>query len=576
VPAGGRFTIAAVFKAFDKVTAPVSRMTNKIQKSQRRIRNSLRKTNMALKRVGKTARSTFGVAGMAGAIAAAALAMGAVVTKGADFEQAIVGAGSRFKNELGKPIVKGTAAFKELADEARRVGEVTEFTATEAAGGLNFLAKAGFSAQSSLKLLGPIVDLATASELDLARAADIASDALGAFGRGSDDPTQLQRNFIDLSDKMAKTVNTANLGMEELFETIKKGGPAATAAGVPLETFLAITGQLSNAGLKASDAGTALKNVFLQLAKGSVQKDLGRLGVATKELETGELRDFADIMDDLQESIGGKSKITQAGILDQLFGKRGITAVATILATGVDGFRKYREAIEGAAGTTREMAKILRDTTRGELNVMNSAIESLALTLFELNSEDISRVIAQITEAAREAAAFAKANPEIILTAEKIAGVGLAFLVVGGIAAVVGAGVAFIFAHPVALALGAAAAAAALLLANLERIKKLGTDFFETSLLQKLALVSRFISGGAGSGFVGLSQLGGDEERKPAEFPQPAPRSEGATFTERVTEMLQTARHELRITGDTDRAELDTRPTVAGGLRISLEPSGGL
>ena len=569
MPAGGRFTIAAIFKGVDRISSPITRGANAVMLQSRRMRKALGKVDRTLKRVGKTAKSAFGVAGIAGVVAGAALALGAVVTKGADFEQALVGAGARFRDEFNQPIIKGTELFERLGKEARKVGAETEFTATQAAGGLEFLAKAGFSAQSSLKLLNPIVDLATASGLDLARAADIASDALGAFGKGDKDPTTLQRNFIDLSDKMAKTVNTANLGMEELFETIKKGAPSATAAGVPMETFLALTGQLSNAGLKASDAGTALKNVFLQIAKPSVQRDFARLGVSVKDLGTGEMRDFADILEDLQKSIGSESKITQAGILDQLFGKRGITAVSTILSTGIDRFRAYRDAVSDAAGTTRQMAAILRDTVRGELNTMSSAIEGLTLSLFAANAEGFSALIEGVTTAARAMQQFSDQNQELVGTTGKVLGVGVLALVIAGLTTLLALGLSAIGLP--GLIAGAVTAAVAVIISQLDNIKKWFTDFFASNLFEKALRLAAFALPGNFTFMPGEAAPGSDT---PFEFPNPPPRSEGSSFASSLQEIITKSENLLTIRDETGRAELDKRPVVAGGLRLNLESSG--
>jgi TP901 family phage tail tape measure protein len=539
------------------VTRPVTRMGNRIRRTTRQIGGGLQRLNAKLRATGKIATSAFGVAGIAGAMLVAQQAIGAVVMKGAELEQTLVGAAARF----GEGITKNTERFQELEDLARQIGATTEFTANEAAGGLNFLAKAGFNAAQSMELLPGLVDLATASELDLARASDIASDAIGAFGLQVDDAAQLGVNFRRVSDAMAKTVNSANTDMEQLFETIKTGAPAATAAGTSMETFLALTGQLAGAGVKASQAGTILKNIFTKLADEKVQRQLKQMGISVTD-NSGNLRDFADILEEIDtKSAGGLKRLTQ---FNELFGLRGVTGVAVLAGQGADKLREFRGELLRSEGETARLAKQLRDTRQGQLKTLNSAVESLTLSFSKANDSGIGSMIGGLTNAVRAMDAFIQRNPDmarLVATLLLLVGVGLAIAAIfTGVAAAVG----FVASSTAALiALGVTAALTfANWVANLEVVKGTLDEIFLS--------FSRF---GEGSGVIDRvyrfgRSLFGAEEASGMEGPD-------ARTQRSIEESRQSSTATLTIKDESGRAELKDAGQ-APGIGLVLEPSGAL
>ena len=125
---------------------------------------------------------------------------------------------------------------------------------------------AGFNAEQAMKMLPGITSLATVANVDLARATDIASDALGAFNLMTNDTVQLQKNLNRVNDVSAKTTTMFNTDLNALFESVKAGASTFTAAGQSMESFNALVGVMSNAGVKGSESGTSLRNVMLRLA----------------------------------------------------------------------------------------------------------------------------------------------------------------------------------------------------------------------------------------------------------------------------------------------------------------------
>jgi len=397
-----RFSVEAIFKAVDKVTAPVTRMQNRVSKLTRSMRNNFDKLNRSVNKFGDGIKK--GAIAATAALALTSGAMANVIMAGAEFEQTLVSAAAKFPGEIRK----GTEAFKQLEDAARKTGATTEFTATQSAQALNFLAMAGFNAEQSVSALPGVVNLATAASVDLATATDVATDSLGAFGLMSKDASQLGLNLARVNDVIAKTTTTANTTVESLFETIKDGAPVATSAGASLETFAALAGELANAGIKGTRAGTTLKNMFLTIAAPTTEaaKIFKRLGIQTRDAN-GDMLDIVDVLGSLNKSLAGLGTAEKSGVLEGIFGKIPIAGVNVLLQSGSDRLKEYRKELENASGASATMANVMRNTLQGRLNSLTSAIEGVKLTMFSMTEGPLNDVVIRMTE-------WVRANEKLI------------------------------------------------------------------------------------------------------------------------------------------------------------------
>ena len=173
--------------------------------------------------------------------------VGAVETA-MDFEQAMskVQAITRSNGE----------AMQKLTDNARMLGETTQFSATQAAQAMSYLGMAGWDANQIIGGMPGLLALAAAGGTDLARTADIVSDDLTAFGLSADQAGHM-------ADVFAVTVTRTNTNVEMLGETMKYAAPVAKAFGASMEETAALAGIMANSGIKASQAGTSLRAGFL-------------------------------------------------------------------------------------------------------------------------------------------------------------------------------------------------------------------------------------------------------------------------------------------------------------------------
>lgn len=399
-----RFTVEGRFTAVDKMSRVVKKIQGKIGKFSKGATSGIKDVGRMFTKfkVGFIAAG----AALAGAFVAAGAAMKSVVDAGLDFEQQMASASAKF----GPEVSKGTEAFEELKEAAKDVGATTEFTATEAAGGLVFLAKAGFESEQAIAALPGLVDLATASELDLARASDIASDALGAFGLASEDAETQAENLARINDVLAATSTSANTDVDQLFETMKQSGKVATASGASIETWAAFAGTMAQETIKGGRAGRSMKTMFLNLA-GATPKAEAALAKLNTEIgdDQGNMRDMIDIVEDLNKGFEDFGEVETQSLMKDLFGKEGITGATTILDKGAPALREYRRELENANGATGDMAEVMRDTTKGDIAGMNSAIEAMKLEIFEVVKGPLRAMVSGLTD-------WARANKDVIAT----------------------------------------------------------------------------------------------------------------------------------------------------------------
>ena len=185
-----------------------------------------------------------------------------------------------------------------LRDKAREMGSKTKFSAEEAAEAMNYMAMAGWKTEDMLNGIDGIMNLAAASGEDLATTSDIVTDALTAFGLKAEDAK-------DFSNVLAATAANANTNVAMMGESFKYAAPTAGALGYSIEDVALAIGLMGNAGIKASQAGTSLNNIFTRMAKEPTEAEtaMNRLGLSLYDSE-GKMYSFREIMEMMRKSFG--------------------------------------------------------------------------------------------------------------------------------------------------------------------------------------------------------------------------------------------------------------------------------
>lgn len=370
-------------------------------------------------------------------------------------------------NKVSALTQASTQDMSKMREEAKRLGIETQFSASEAADAMGFLGMAGWKTNQILKGTPALLNLAAASQTELARTADIASDIMGAFQISAKDTGHV-------ADVLAATTASANVNLEMLAESFKDAGPVARMAGASLKDTAVAIGFLGNIGIKGTKAGTALKNMFIRLASptGAAATMIERLGLKVAD-SSGNLLPYADILADLagkMTNLGTREKIK---VLDAIFGKRVIAGAAALTddIRGVNsGFRELSESLSNVNGRAEKMAEIMMKGAPGSIKRFLSALEGLQIALGEAGlTSAISSVLIKLTGFLRK---MADANPETLKWIMAILGVvavlGPLIFIAGQVAIAIGAlipviislggALMFLAANPIVLIIAAIAA----------------------------------------------------------------------------------------------------------------------
>lgn len=267
--------------------------------------------------------------------------------------------------------------FKLLSDAAKEAGSTTQFSATQSAEALNYLALAGNDAQTSVSLLPTVLNAAAAGGLELGYASDLITDSMSALGLETKDTT----TFVD---QLTMTSQKSNTSMGQLGEAILTvGGTAKKLKGGTVELTTAL-GILADEGTKGSEAGTALRNIILSLAAptNTAAKELKKLGVSAYDTN-GNFRSLDDIFIDLHKSTDNLSESAKNQAFTKIFNKNDLKAVETMLASCGGRFDELSGAIENSAGAAEETAKTMNMNLKGAITTLGSALEGMGIAIYE-------------------------------------------------------------------------------------------------------------------------------------------------------------------------------------------------
>ena len=339
----------------------------------------------------KEFKSTLGSLGtVAGsALKGAATAVAAATTAVGGLAAASVKVGSNFESSMSQvaatmglttaDIANGSEEFEILAQAAKDAGATTAFSASQASEALNYLALAGYDAQTAADALPAVLNLAAAGSMDLAYASDLATDAMAALGIEASN-----ENLTRFGDEMAKTASKANTSVAQLGEAILTvGGTAKSLAGGTTELNAAL-GVLANRGIKGSEGGTALRNVILSL---SAPTDKAADAMKSLRLEvydaSGNMRPLNEVFKDLNASMENMSEGEKTQVLNEIFNKVDLKSAQALLAGCGDEFDNLADAFANSGGAMQDMADTQLDNLKGDLTILQSGLEGLGIAAYE-------------------------------------------------------------------------------------------------------------------------------------------------------------------------------------------------
>lgn len=302
--------------------------------------------------------------------------------------------------------------FTGLRDLAKDMGAKTQYSASQAAEAMGFLAMSGFKVKDITEALPGVLSLAAAGQLELAEAADLASNILSGYGLKAKDLGRI-------NDILAKTFTSTNTDLRMLGDSFKYAGPVASSAGLQFEEISAAIGLMGNAGIQGEMAGTALRGAISRLLKPTkaVASALDRLGVEVVDSH-GQMLPMVNIIRQLE-----KAGATTADMM-AIFGLEAGPAMQALVSQGSGALANLTRELENSGGTAARIATTQMQGLNGSLDELSSAFEGLLIAIGDAGILDFATDLTKRVTALVSAAG--QADPALLRTATAVAAVAAA------------------------------------------------------------------------------------------------------------------------------------------------------
>lgn len=366
------------------------------------LNKNLDKAESRTKSFNQSIKEGIGILARYGAVAGtAAGAVGSAATREfAQFEDAIIAAGTK--------VSATTETLERLEQAAISAGKKSMFSATQSANAMKFLGQAGFTASEQIKAVPGVLDLATASTVDLAQSADIASNILRGFTL---DVEELDR----VNNILVESTRSANVNVRELGQAMSFAAPIAENMGFSMEDTAAAIGIMQNAGIKATRAGRGLKNIFIQMTEASNKLEAG---FSKSDLKT---MDFVEALQELKDAGLGAGNT-----INNIFGRQAGPQLS-ILNKQIDKLGEFSEKLDNVGNVAEQVADKRLEGLSKKFDVLKGSIETAGIKIGEELAPELKNLTEALTEQANHVSEAKNSWSEFILqTAEGLGALSLA------------------------------------------------------------------------------------------------------------------------------------------------------
>lgn len=276
------------------------------------------------------------------------------------------------------------AELDALTAKASQLGRDTIYSATDAGNALYYMSLAGWSSQQMLTSIDDVLNLAASSGMDLAKASDIVTDEITAFGLKASDAA----HFVDV---MSYAQSHANTTAEDLGQSYKDVAATAGKFHMSVEEITSALMVMANSGVKGSSgAGNALNTVITRLMTNTKDcaTELKKYGVEIYD-STGKMKSLSSILIGTANAFSGLTEKEQANLAKIIAGQNQYTSFMTIL-TGMNeaakksgqSFEDYTAQLEKCDGTAEKMAATMQDNLHGKMKALSSAAEGFGNAVY--------------------------------------------------------------------------------------------------------------------------------------------------------------------------------------------------
>lgn len=368
------------------------------------------KANDNIKRIGNNAKGTaneisYLEKGMGGLIGKAAgiVSVGYGFKKVSDMIGQSVVAYTEFDDSLrktGSKLNLTDVEMKSLANSTRSVALEFNSTGKAVSDAQEYLALAGYNLKEIQAASGTVVAAQRATGESMQLVSDIATDTASSYGYVA--------NEIDfVTDRMVYTTTAFNTNFAQMGDAMKYVAPVAKNAGIEFADLNAYIGVLANNGIKSSQAGTALRAMFLKLQApvGTAQKQLKKYNIELYDKRTKKFIGMNNAMSLIEKKMSKMTEKQRAFFMQQVFGTEAMSGANIIFKEGIKNVVAYGDAIDGANGKTSQMAKYMEAGIGGMIRSLDSekdAIKTILGEAFEPVAYEFTRILRDGTKDIRK------------------------------------------------------------------------------------------------------------------------------------------------------------------------------
>lgn len=379
--------------------------------------------------------------------------------------------------------------FQKLRDTAIDLGANTAFSSQEVANGMTEMAKAGWSTEQIIDGMSGVLDAAAASGEELGTVSTIVADAITGFGLEASESTKV-------ADLLTQAANSGTIGINDLGESFKYIAPVAGSLGYSIDDVTTAIAAMSMAGIKGSQAGTALRTLLTNMANPTdtmaaamdelgvslydgegkmyslkevldqLRSGMGDLMVSNEEyknalseldaqLSSGEItqNQYNTAVEDLTRKTFGAEEAEKARAAAMLAGKEGMSGLLSITNMTQEEYDKLSESMENSSGVADETAAVMQDNLQSKVEQLGGSLESLAIKLGDYVIPKLTEWAGKLTELVDKFISLDPNTQKFILTlAGIVAAAGPVILIIGKLITAIGAIIKAVKAVPAVMA----------------------------------------------------------------------------------------------------------------------------
>jgi TP901 family phage tail tape measure protein len=260
-----------------------------------------------------------------------------------------------------------------------------------------------------------VLQLAAAANISNAEASMTVANALKAFNLEGTQATKV-------ADLLTAAATSSGSSVTEMGQAFQMGAAVANQAGVGIEDFTTMLAEMSQAGIKGSDAGTSIKTMLLRLISptdtaAAAMKDLG----VNVYDANGKMKPITEVMATMNQATSKLTDEQRNAALMTIFGTDAIRAASIVIGKGSTAFDDMSKKVT-KSGKAAEMSAARMKGFKGAFEGLKSQVETALLAFGEpllKPLEEVARKIAAVFENPETMAAITSLGEFV---GEKLAG----------------------------------------------------------------------------------------------------------------------------------------------------------